>query len=160
MAILSKYNVTMIIDKETKLEIIHLFELGIGLNEVCDIVGVAVKDIHEAIESDRKIKAAKESGLKRTNLKVIEALLKTAIGYKIETTSTERRYAKDGMTVVSKCVTTTEKDVPANLGAIRIWLDNKDSAVWKDTIDDVEQKLNITVTVDGKTIAIKGKDNE
>lgn len=152
----------MIMDRELKAEIIHLFELGIGLNEVCEIVGVSVKDIHEAIESDRKVRAAKDSGLKRTNLKVIEALLKTAIGYKIETVNTERRYAKDGMTVVSKSVTTTEKDVPANLGAIKIWLDNKDSAVWKDTIDDVEQKLNITVTVDGKTIAIKGKgeDNE
>ena len=85
-------------------------------------------------------------------------MLKTAIGYKTDVITIEKRLAKDG-TVVAKTETKSIKDVPPNLAAIKIWLDNKDSSEWKDSISEIEQKLNITVTVDGKVIAIKDNEN-
>ena len=134
-------------DQNVKKHIIHLYELGLSASDVADITGITLEQLVYLCSGDVDIKAAKNTGIKRTNLKVIEALLKTAIGYKTDVITIEKRLAKDG-TVVAKTETRSIKDVPPNLAAIKIWLDNKDSSEWKDSISEIEQKLNITVTVD------------
>ena len=144
----------MKINKEIKEKIILYFELGLPVADVCVLTGLSVSDLHNISTNDKHIKKAKESGAKVTNIKVIVALLKSACGYDVideDTTIVKGR----NDAVITDTTTRKKKHISPNINAIKYWLDNRASSEWKDSIKDVENKMNIKISVDGKNIEIE-----
>ena len=144
----------MKINKEIKEKIILYFELGLPVADVCILTGLSVSDLHEISSNDKSIKKAKEAGAKVTNIRVIEALLKSACGYDIideDTTVVKGR----NDAIITDTTTKKKKHISPNINAIKYWLDNRASSEWKDSLKEVENKMNIKISVDGKNIEIE-----
>jgi len=144
----------MKINKELKEKIILYFELGLPVADVCVLTGLSVSELHELSSNDKIIKKSKDAGAKVTNIKVIEALLKSACGYDIideDTTIVKGR----NDAIISDTTTKKKKHISPNINAIKYWLDNRASSEWKDSLKDVESKMNIKISVDGKNIEIE-----
>lgn len=148
----------MKINKELKEKIILYFELGLPVSDVSILAGLSISELHELSVSDKGIKKAKESGAKTSNIKVIEALLKSAIGYDIvENDVVEMKGRND--TVISTTKTSKTKHITPNINAIKYWLDNRASSEWKETIQESEKKMNIKISIDGKNIMIDNNED-
>lgn len=139
-------------------EIINYFELGLTETEICDITGIDAETLIELCQDDQDVKNSRRLGIKSKNIKVVEALLKSAVGYTYKDKEIEKRYGRNGNTQIYKSVKEIEKNVAPNIQAIKFWLSTKDTN-WKDTMNDVEKNMNITIKVDGKDIIVqKGTD--
>lgn len=148
----------MKLTKKQITEIINYFELGLTEVEVCDITGIDAETLIELCQDDQDVKNSRRLGIKSKNIKVVEALLKSAVGYTYKDKETEKRYGRNGKTQIYKSVKEIEKIVAPNIQAIKFWLDNKDKS-WKDSLADAEKNMNITIKVDGKDIIVqKGTD--
>lgn len=144
----------MKINKEIKEKIILYFELGLPVADVCILTGLSVSDLHEILSNDKSIKKAKEAGAKVTNVCVIEALLKSACGYDvIDEDTTVVKGRNDA--IISDTTTKKKKHISPNINAIKYWLDNRASSEWKDSLKEVESKMNIKISLDGKNIEIE-----
>jgi len=147
----------MKINKDLKDKIVLYFELGLPVSDVSVLTGLSISEIHELSTNDKNIKKAQSAGAKVSNIKVIEALLKSAIGYDIvENDVIEMKGRND--TVISTTKTSKTKHIQPNITAIKYWLDNRASSEWKETIQDSEKKMNIKISVDGKNIMIDNED--
>ena len=147
----------MKINKDLKDKIVLYFELGLPVSDVSVLTGLSISEIHELSTNNKDIKKAQSAGAKTSNIKVIEALLKSAIGYDVtESDVTEMKGRND--TLISKTTTSKTKHVQPNVNAIKYWLDNRASSEWKESIQDTEKKMNIKISVDGKNIMIDNED--
>lgn len=143
----------MKVDKKLKQSIINYFEIGATPGEVSQLVDISLEELVDLCEKDKEIKRAKEIGPKGANYRVVEALLKSAIGYEVEDVETDKRYGKDLKTVIFKSTKLTKKTILPNINAIKFWLDNKDTS-WKDSMSEAENNLNIRISIDGKDIVV------
>ena len=137
--------------------IIDYYNLGISDSDIAGLIGCDISELYELVEEDKKVRAAKKKGTLKTNVSVVSALLKSAVGYTTKETSVDKRYKQDGKTLINKNTTTTSKEYAPNVTAIKFWLENRDDS-WKEVINNVEKKLDITVSVDGKTISVTNND--
>jgi hypothetical protein len=138
--------------------VIRLFNLGIEVSDICDLTGLTVADLHKLVEVNKKVEMAKKKGKFNTNLKVIEALLKSATGYTTKETKIDKKYGKDGKTVIQKAISEIKKEMAPNVVAIRMWLEARDSDNWKEAFDKAETKFNINVKVEGKEIIVEEEE--
>lgn len=143
-------------NKDISDKVLKLFNLGVGLSDICELCDITIDELHDLCKTNSDIKIAKDKGIMDTNLKIINALLKAAIGYKTSETITEKKYAADGKKVLYKSVINTEKEYGPNASACKFWLENR-SEEWKESLDKSEKELNITVSVDGKDVIVNKK---
>lgn len=142
--------------KAQKQEIITLFELGLSISEVASISNNSDTDILQLIKSDSAVSIAHSLGVKAGNIKVIKALLKSAVGYEDVEVETYTRKSKEG-NVIFKDNKRTKKNIQPNLSAIKFWLENKSGDEWKKSISDVEKNMNIKISIEGKDIVVKNE---
>lgn len=148
----------MLIRKE-KEKLITLFELGLSTEEVCTVTGYELDELQEICTEDESIMSARILGVKNSNIKVIESLLKSATGYFSKDVEQETRYGRDGKTVIYKGKKITTKEIAPNIQSIKFWLENKDSS-WKADLKEVEGRMNIRIKVNGKDIIVQKNDEE
>jgi gas vesicle protein len=133
--------------------------LGISEKDIKAICDLSDEQLEEMLTMTLKVAKAKKSGELITNTDIVEALIKTAVGYNINETKTEEVYEKDGITLRNKIKTKITKNVGPQVQSIKYWLSIKD-ADWKDITEKVENDLNISVKLDGKNITIEKKINK
>ena len=148
----------MKLTKTLKDKIITYFELGLTPGDISELTGIDLFDFCEICEADIDIKTAKRSGSKTSNQKVVEALLKSAVGFESKETTVDKKYGQDGKKVIFKSVSETTKQTPPNITAIKYWLQNR-SKEWAEGIKEAERELNISISVDGKDIIVKNNNN-
>ena len=147
----------MKINKDLKDKIVLYFELGLPVSDVSILTGLSISELHELSSNNKDVKKAQQAGAKISNIKVIEALLKSAIGYDVtENDIIEMKGRND--TVISTTKTSKTKHIQPNVNAIKYWLDNRASSEWQDSMQDIEKKMNIKISVDGKNIMIDNED--
>ena len=142
------------LNKKEKEKLITLFELGLTIQDVCTVTGYELDELQEICTDDESVMAAKILGVKNSNIKVIQSLLKSATGYFSKDVEYETRYGRDQKTVIYKGKKVTTKEIAPNIQAIKFWLENKDSN-WKEDLKEVESKMNIRIKVDGKDIIVE-----
>jgi DNA-binding transcriptional MerR regulator len=140
-------------------QVIKLYKLGISEKDIKAICDLSDEQLEEMLTMTLKVAKAKKSGELITNTDIVEALIKTAVGYNINETKTEEVYEKDGITLRNKIKTKITKNVGPQVQSIKYWLSIKD-ADWKDITEKVENDLNISVKLDGKNITIEKKINK
>lgn len=140
--------------QETIKQLIALYDYGISDEDICSLLMIT-KDELLAMQESNLVKNAKETGMKRTNLRVMEALLELATGSKTVDTTEDAQIAKDGVTVISRKRQTKKIQNKPDINAIKLWLEVRGGDDWKNIAMDAEKKLNITVSIDGNNINIK-----
>lgn len=98
-----------------------------------------------------EIRQAVSKGKELVDYQVENALLKSALGYKTKEVkvTTTMRYGK----VVETIKEVTDKEVAPNVGAIQMWLYNRQKEKWKNmnaaknVFDDLEEDTSIEITV-------------
>lgn len=143
----------MKLSKEQINTIIQYFEIGVKKEDVSKLLGISIEEIDDIIDSNNKIKSAYELGIKLGNIKVIQALFKSATGYSVEETENYTRTDLLG-DVIFKDKKVNKKQVAPNFSAIKFWLENKDNASWKQDLDEVEKNMNIKISIEGKEIIV------
>ncbi|WP_300382524.1 hypothetical protein [Clostridium sp.] len=132
--------------------------MGLSETQIAYNLGISRSSLENYKKANLDIVNSLKRGKNRANFKVENALYKKATGYTIKETvpcKTKDTYYDDKG---NKCikenivVVETEKEIPADVSAIKFWLINKDKAKWKENPTKVE--------VDRALLEIKKKQAE
>jgi len=111
--------------------------------EIAAELTISSRTLHEWGKKHPEFLSSVKQGKKIANARVVKALYTRAIGFKI----TEKKVTQNPDGTLRKEV--TEKDIISDVGAMKLWLLNRDPDNWKDRIE---------ATIggpDGKPIAVK-----
>lgn len=126
-------------------------EYGFTNAQMAKVFGVSVKTVNMWMTTHEEFKIAARAGRDEFDtVKVENALLKIALGYEFEETTTKATYVmgkdKEGkdVKVPAREVSTTIKQVAPNAKAIQFWLTNRQAERWRNV-------TNVTASITSKT---------
>lgn len=123
---------------------------GLSDNDIIQLMGVTKSTYSRWYDKYEAIRSALDIGKEIVDFKVENALLKAALGYQTKEVRilTVMRHGK----LVEQQKEVTEKEVQPQIGAIRMWLLNRQPDWWKNenklSVDDLleDSKIHIDVT--------------
>jgi len=98
--------------------------------EIADEFGINIDTFHEWKKKYREFSESLKEGKQKTDSKVVRSLLQRAMGYEYKERKTVAKRIGGKIEVVE--VTTSERHMPADVGAMAIWLKNRQTAHWCD----------------------------
>lgn len=126
-------------------------------------MGISTKTLYEWCNRSEEIKEAIRQGKELVDYKVENALLKAALGYEVTETKTYiSGQDKEGNRTVK--IEKTTKQIPPNVTAIAMWLNNRKPEMWRRNRDNVlelkDDEKHITVNIVKSSEAKANKENK
>ena len=115
---------------------------GATVEEIASAFGVTKRTINRWVKDSRSFCESLETGRDVANAKVEKSLFERAVGYDKETSERVVELDKDGNPKPLKVKTVTTH-IPADVGAIAIWLKNRDPDNWKDKVTVYQNKNGV-----------------
>ena len=158
---MGKYNES-IVDKWLEDDNLMLIECwardGMTESDIANRIGIGTSTLSLWKRQYEEIKNALKKGKEIVDYKVENALLKSALGYKVRKNKVIMELNGMGQMVTTRREILDE-EVPPNVNAISMWLINRNSNKWKRNRDNIlqldDKESNITVN-----IIRKGKDED
>lgn len=158
---MGKYNES-IVDKWLEDDNLMLIECwardGMTESDIANRIGIGTSTLSLWKRQYEEIRNALKKGKEIVDYKVENALLKSALGYKVRKNKVIMELNGMGQMVTTRREISDE-EVPPNVNAISMWLINRNSNKWKRNRDNIlqldDKESNITVN-----IIRKGKDED
>lgn len=158
---MGKYNES-IVDKWLEDDNLMLIECwardGMTESDIASRIGIGTSTLSLWKRQYEEIRNALKKGKEIVDYKVENALLKSALGYKVRKNKVIMELNGMGQMVTTRREILDE-EVPPNVNAISMWLINRNSNKWKRNRDNIlqldDKESNITVN-----IIRKGKDED
>jgi hypothetical protein len=129
---------------------------GLTDKEICESFGIPEALFAKWVRAYPSFRLALEEGRTEADTKVLKALHKAAVGYKLKTTHiniTERNGRK------IKKERTVETEVPGSVDAQKFWLTNRQKEFWKNR-QSTESNVKAAVIIAERKELIEGIFNE
>lgn len=130
---------------------------GFNDEQIAEKLGISVAAYYKYQKDNIEFLEAIKRGKAPVDTAVENALLKRALGYEYEETSTEYERGKDG-NPVAVGTKRTKKTIPPDVGAIAFWLKNRRPDLWRDKIDHTSGGKELQAAV--IMIPKNGRDEE
>lgn len=112
---------------------------GLVVKQIIASIGITLNTFYKWIRNYPEFAEAYTRGKEPVDIKVENALLKRALGYEIEETSTEGIKNPKTGEIKGTRIRKTKKHIPPDVGAIQFWLIARKPHIWKQT-----QKIDLT----------------
>ncbi len=120
---------------------------GATVEEIAVAFGVTTRTINRWVRENKSFGESLNTGREVANAQVEKSLFERATGYDKEISERLLELDKEGNTKPIKIKTTTTH-VPADVGAIAIWLKNRDPENWKDKVTVYQNKNGVLDDLD------------
>ena len=122
---------------------------GMTNQEIADKIGITKRTFTRWMSEYPEISEAVNTSKELVDYKVENALLKAALGYTAKKSKVIMRLRQGKLTTVEQ--ETTIEEVPPDVRAITLWLNNRQTKKWKrnadNLVDNNEDETNITVNI-------------
>lgn len=133
------------------LELLECWARDFTFSDIADKIGIHRKTLREWRKKSPEIDRALSKGREVVDYKVENALLKRALGYKMQEIKIRMKPSADGNGNMVQMIEKVEKEVPPDVTAIFGWLNNRRPDKWKKNRDNFieldEEDSNITINV-------------
>jgi transposase-like protein len=115
--------------------------LGATMSELADFFNVSESTIYQWVKDYRRFSEALKGGKMKADAEVANSLYRRSTGYKFKETTFEKigtkEETKDEKTITVDLFKTkvVEKELAPDVGAITMWLKNRQRAIWRDRFD-------------------------
>jgi len=123
--------------------------LGVTDEQLATFFNVCVATINNWKKNEPEFLESIKKGKEDADAQVVKSLFKRANGYTIK----ETRVSSGGE---NECISTTEKEIPADTTAAIFWLKNRQKEHWRDK-QEIEKKSEVEITDNS---ALKGLSTE
>ncbi|MGP1507459.1 MAG: helix-turn-helix domain-containing protein [Sphaerochaeta sp.] len=120
---------------------------GATVEEIANAFGVTKRTINRWVKDSKTFNEALKTGREVANAQVEKSLFERAVGYDKETSEKLLELDKNGNTKPLKVKTVTTH-IPPDVGAIAIWLKNRDPENWKDKVTVYQNKNGVLDDLD------------
>lgn len=117
-------------------------EEGATDKDISKYIGISTTTFYEWIKKYPEIKKAVEEGKEPTDIKVENAMYKSALGYFVEEEEFSIQESDRGTTKKTK---KTKRYIPPNITAQIFWLKNRNPKEWRDR-HDIDSGINVVIT--------------
>lgn len=122
---------------------------GMTILKIAEKIGITQRQLYRWKSKYPEINKALSKGAELIDYKVENALLSAALGKQTKETRVLMRLRQGKMTAVEQ--ETTIKEIPPNISAIKLWLNNRHPEKWKRNADNIlsadDKDNNITVNI-------------
>lgn len=129
---------------------------GLTDNEICDYFGIPLSLFNKWLKAYPSFRDTLEEGRTEADVRVVEALHKSAVGYHLKhkkTTIQVKNGRKTRRTVI------TESPVAGSVDAQKFWLTNRDKKHWKNRVSS-ESDVRAQILVEDRRKLIDGLFSE
>lgn len=140
--------------KKTCKQVYKLLLLGATDEQIADFLEVALSTLNLWKQDNDEFSEVFRTGKLGADSNVAKSLYKRATGFKYE----ERTFENTVVTTIDQAgklaqtpgvlVKRVKKLVPADVGAQKMWLVNRQKALWRDKVDVEQKNLNLNMNVE------------